>query len=147
MMSKKGCSQLTSSDTYFSESLFSGVKMVEEEMAEGIDCCGLVNTSHKGFCLSTLEKLTKEWPGGTYLVMKSIPRVPGDRPLTAIGYKYNSRKFLRFISTEGSGSTEPGNFADSLLSGLKMVEEEMAEGINCCGLVNTSHKGFCLSTL
>ena len=27
----------------------------------------------------------------------------------AIGYKYNSRKVLRFIPTEGSGSTEPGD--------------------------------------
>ena len=26
-----------------------------------------------------------------------------------IGYKYNSRKFLGFIATEGGGSTEPGN--------------------------------------
>ena len=41
--------------------------------------------------------------------MKSTPRVPGGRPLMAIGQKYNSRKVLGFISTEGYGSTEPGD--------------------------------------
>ena len=64
---------------------------------------------HKGFCLATLENLMKDWPGGSYLVMKSIPIVPGGRPLLAIGYKYNSRKFLGFIATKGAGSTEPGD--------------------------------------
>ena len=50
----------------------------------------------------------KEWPGGSYLVMKSAPRVTVDIPIIAIGYKYNYRKVLEFISTEGGGSTEPG---------------------------------------
>ena len=78
-------------------------------MAEGVDYFGLVKTSHKGFCLATLDKLMKEWPGGSYLAMKSTPRVSGGRPLLAIGYKYNSRKVLGFIAIEGSGSTEPDN--------------------------------------
>ena len=51
----------------------------------------------------------KDWPGGSYLVMRITPRFTGGRPLLAIGYKYNSRKVLGFISTEGSGSTEPGD--------------------------------------
>ena len=41
--------------------------------------------------------------------MRIIPRVPGGRTLMAIGYKYNSRKVLGFIATEGGGSTEPGD--------------------------------------
>ena len=41
--------------------------------------------------------------------MKSIPRVPGGRPLLNIGYKYNDRKVLGFIADEGGGSTEPGD--------------------------------------
>ena len=68
-----------------------------------------MKTSHKGFCLATLEKLMKDWPGGSYLVLKSTQRFPGESPLLAIGYKYNSRKVLGFIATEGSGSTEPGD--------------------------------------
>ena len=85
MMSTKGCGQLTSNDNYFSDSWFSGVKTAEEAMAKGVDYFGPVNTIHKGFCLSTLEKLAKEWPGGLYLVIKSAPIVTGDRPLTNIG--------------------------------------------------------------
>ena len=84
-ISTKGCGQLTSNDTYFADSSFSSVETTEEMKAAGVHYCGLVKTIHKGFCLDTLEKLTKDWPGGSYLVMKSTPRVPGGRPLLAIG--------------------------------------------------------------
>ena len=43
-----------SNDTYFSDSWFRGVKTAEEAMAEGVDYCGPVKTTHKGFCLDTL---------------------------------------------------------------------------------------------
>ena len=72
--------------------------------AVGVDYCRLVKTTHKCFCLATLEKLMKYWPGGLYIFMKSTPRFTGDIPLLAIGYKYNSRKFIGFIATEGAGS-------------------------------------------
>ena len=78
-------------------------------MAEGEDYCGPVKTSRKDFCIATLEKLMRDCPGGSYLVMKSARIVPCGRPLIDIGYKYNYRKVLRFIATEGCGSTEPGN--------------------------------------
>ena len=51
----------------------------------------------------------KDWMGGSYLVMKSTPRFPCVGPLLAIGYKYNSRKVLGFIATEGGGITEAGD--------------------------------------
>ena len=41
--------------------------------------------------------------------MKSTPIFPGEGTLLDIGYKYNSRKVLGFISTDGAGSTEPGD--------------------------------------
>ena len=78
---------MTSNDTYFAYIWFSGVKKYEEDMAEVVDYCGPVKTSNNGFCLNKLEKLIKYWPGDSYLVMKIIPRVPGDRPLMVIGYK------------------------------------------------------------
>ena len=53
--------------------------------AGGVDDYGPVKTSHKGFCLATLEKLMKDWPGGSYLVLKSTPRFPSESPLLAIG--------------------------------------------------------------
>ena len=59
----------------------------EEAMAEGVDYCGPVKTIHKGFCLATLENFMKDWPGGSYLVMKITPRIPGGIPLMDIGYK------------------------------------------------------------
>ena len=76
-------------------------------MDEGVDFYGPVKTSHKVFCLSTLEKFMKDQSRGSYPVMKSTPRFPGGRTLMDIGYKYNYRKFLGYISTEGVGSTEP----------------------------------------
>ena len=44
--------------------------------AEGVDYCGPVKTSHKGFCLATLENLMKYCPGGSYLVLKGTPIFP-----------------------------------------------------------------------
>ena len=38
-----------SNDTYFVDIWFSGVKTAKEEMAEGVDFCGLAKTIHKGF--------------------------------------------------------------------------------------------------
>ena len=103
MMDTQWCGQLTSNETYFVDSCFSGVKTVDEVMAEGVEFCGPVKTIHKGFCLDTFENLTKYQPGRSYLVLKSNPRVPGDIPLM------DSRKVLGFIATEGYGSTEPGD--------------------------------------
>ena len=82
----KGCVQLTSNDTYFSDRWFSSIKTAEEVMAAGVDYCGPVKTIHKGFCLATLENSINNWPVGSYLVMKINPIVPGVIPLLAIGY-------------------------------------------------------------
>ena len=81
----KGCVQLTSNDTYFADSWFSSVKTAEEMAAAGVNYCSPAKTSHKGFCLATLEKLMKDWPGGSYLVLKITPRFNGESPLLAIG--------------------------------------------------------------
>ena len=40
----------------------------------------------QGILLATLEKLMKDCPGGSHLVIKITPRVPDDRPLMDIGY-------------------------------------------------------------
>ena len=70
--------------------------------AAGVDYCGLAKRSHKGFCLDTLENFMKYWPGGSYLLLKITTRFPGERPILAIGYKYNYREVLGFIATEGT---------------------------------------------
>ena len=78
-------------------------------MAEGVGFSRPVKTSYNGFYLATLESLTKDWPGGSYLVLKSTTRVTGDRTQMGIGYKYNYRNVLGFIATEEAGSNEPGD--------------------------------------
>ena len=78
---------MTSNDTYFADSWFSSVKISEEVVAAKVDYFGPVNTIHKDFVLAILEKLVKDWPVGSYLVMKSTPRFPGGRPILAIWYK------------------------------------------------------------
>ena len=78
-------------------------------MSEGVDFYGPVKASNKEFCLATLENLTKEFPEESHIVMRITPRVPGGIPPRAMVYKYNSRKFLGFIATEGAGSTESGD--------------------------------------
>ena len=77
-ISTKGCGQLTSNNTYFANIWFSSVKTAEEMAAAGVNYCGPVKTSHKGFVLATLEKLMKDWPGGSYIVLKSTPIFPGE---------------------------------------------------------------------
>ena len=49
-------------------------------MEVGSKFIGMVKTNTKGFCKETIEKLTKDWPGGSYLVLRSKPMVPGGRP-------------------------------------------------------------------
>ena len=82
----KGWGQLISNETYFADSWFSSVKTDEEEIIEGVDYCGPAKTSHKGFCLNTLENLMKDFPGGSYIFTKITPRFTSERPLLGIGY-------------------------------------------------------------
>ena len=117
-MDTRGCGRLTSNETYLDDSWFSGVKMAKGAMDEGVDYCGPAKTIHKCFCLDKLEKFTKDWPGGSYLVLNINPRDPGDRPLMEIGYKYDHRKVLGFIAIEGDVSIEPGDSCLSCFHGI-----------------------------
>ena len=100
-------------NTYFADSWFSRVETAEEAITEGLNYCETVNKSNKVFFLATFEKFMKEWTGGYRIVIKSSPIITGYIPLMSIGYECNSREVLRFIVTEGSGSTVPD---DSYLS-------------------------------
>ena len=50
----------------------------------------------------------EEWPAWYYILMKSPPGVPGDKPRISMVYKYRSQKVPGVIVTYGGGSTEPG---------------------------------------
>ena len=77
-------------------------------MEMGAELIGMVKTNTKGFCKEKIEKITKDWPRGSYLVLRRKHMVPGDRLLVAIGYKYNAQKFLSFIVTDDAGITKTG---------------------------------------
>ena len=96
----------------------------------------------------------KDWPGGSYLVLKITPRFTSEIPLLAIGYKYNYRKVLGFIATEGAGSTEPGDpylsrFPDiySNVSVRPVVHPHLpGRYLNACNAID-NHNRMCQSYL
>ena len=90
------------------DSWFASNKVAEAAMEVGAELIVMLKTNTKGFCKETIEKLTKDWPGGSYLLLSNKPMVPGYRPLIAIGYKHNERKFISFIVTDNAGSTKTG---------------------------------------
>ena len=88
--------------------MFSSKKAEEAATEVGAKLIGMVNTNTKVFCKETIERLTKDCPGGSYLVLRSKSMVPGGRLLVDIVYKYNSRKVLYFIVTNNAVITQIG---------------------------------------
>ena len=104
MEATKGVSQKSikvgTKDYFHFDSWFASKKAAEDVMEIGTELIGMVKTNTKGLCKETIEKLTKYWPGVSYLVLRSNRMVPGDRPLISIRYKYNAQKVLYFIVTD-----------------------------------------------
>ena len=71
-------------DCFLFDSWFASKKAAEAVMEVGVELVFMVKTNTKGFCKETIEELIKFWPGVFYLVIRSKPIVPGDRPLIAI---------------------------------------------------------------
>ena len=90
------------------DSWFASKKAAESAIKVGANFIVMVKTNTKEFCKETIEKLTKDWPGVSYLMLRSKRMVPGDRLLIAIGYKYNAQKVLSFIVTDNARSTKTG---------------------------------------
>ena len=67
---------------------------------------GMVKTNKKELCKDTINNMTRVCLGGSDLVLNKNSRVPGNRPIIAIGYNYNYRKVVSFIAIEGTGSTQ-----------------------------------------
>ena len=84
-------------DCFLFDSWFTLKKAEEDAMELCAELLGMVKTNTKGLCKDTTEKLKKDWPGGSYLVLRSKPMVPGGRPLIANEQKYNTRKDICFI--------------------------------------------------
>ena len=77
-------------------------------MDVGVDMIDIVKTNTKGSCNETIENMTNNCLGGSYLVLNIKPMMTGDRVLIYIGYKYITWKILSFIVTEDSGITKAG---------------------------------------
>ena len=77
-------------------------------MDVGADMIGMVKTNKKAFFTETIDNLKNNWPGGSYLMLKSKTMLPGDSTLIAIGYKYNAWKVVYLIVIEDTGSKKAG---------------------------------------
>ena len=67
----------------------------------------MVKTAHSRYPRKFLNDNMMDFPGGTWVTMRGKCKRSGVE-LVAIGYKYNSKKVLTFITTVGAGSTEKG---------------------------------------
>ena len=48
-------------------------------MEVGDGSIGMAKKNTKGLCKDTIKKLTNDWPGGSYLMLRGKPMVPGGR--------------------------------------------------------------------
>ena len=72
-------------------------------MDVGEDMIGMVKTNQTLSYKDTIENLTKDCPGGSYLVFKIKSLVIEDRQIIAISYKYNTREVIYFVATKDTG--------------------------------------------
>ena len=67
---------------------------------------GVLKTNSYGYPKAFLEMKMKYYPAGSYLVLEKCTKEEID--LLAIGYKYNRKKIMFFISTKSAGHAEEG---------------------------------------
>ena len=58
-------------------SWFSYNKGAGAAVSTGVDLIGKVKINTKVFCKATIEGLSKGWSGGSYILLRSKPMVPG----------------------------------------------------------------------
>jgi len=66
-----------------------------------------VKTAHTGFPKAYIKEVLEDAPGGTSIVLKATDGSTNTK-LVAVGYKYNSKKTLMFIASDGAASTLDG---------------------------------------
>ena len=64
---------------------------------------GMVKANIKVFCKDTIENITNNCLGVSYLMLRSKPIVPRGMLMIDIGYKYNYHKVIYYIVTEDTG--------------------------------------------
>jgi hypothetical protein len=92
--------------TFLRDSWFSSIQAASAIANMGDNYIGVVKTNYACYPKKYLEETMKLWPAGSHLVMETT--TSEGITLLAIGYKYNRRKVLCFLATEGAGHTEEG---------------------------------------
>ena len=93
-------------ETFLGDSWFSSVQAAIEMRLRGKHYIGVVKTNSSGYPKAFLEDKMKDYPAGSHLILETTTKEEID--LLAIGYKYNRKKVMFFIATNGSGHTEEG---------------------------------------
>ena len=95
-------------DLVIGDSWFGSVATTDcllNKMRYGKDSILQVKTAHSLFPKKYIESVTKDWPGGSHIVLKTEFK---GKTMYAVGYKYCSKKTLLFIFNKGAAGTEPG---------------------------------------
>ena len=77
-------------DFFISDSWFSSNNLAESATDIGEYMIGMVKIDTKGFFKDTIQNITNDCPGYSYLVLRSKTMIPRGRLIIAIGYKYNT---------------------------------------------------------
>ena len=91
---------------FLGNSWFGFVKTAEAVSLSGNHCIMVIKTAFRRSPKKYLESTMLDYPGGTWLVLEGKTHKNVD--LLCIGYKYNCKKTLTFVSTRGAGSTLAG---------------------------------------
>jgi hypothetical protein len=86
--------------------MFGHVCLADNFGQQGIRDMLQIKTGHALYPAKCMEEKLKEAPGGCWIAMKG--KGPRGTDLLAIGYKYNSKRFLKCVATSDAGSTKAG---------------------------------------
>ena len=91
---------------HIGDSWFGSVTAAESVAKAGHHAIFIVKTNHTRVPKKFLEDTMKDYPGGTWITLEG--RTEEGVDLICIGYKYNKKKVLVFLSTKGAGPTTDG---------------------------------------
>ena len=93
---------------YYGDNWFDSFMAISNISKTGHHAVMMIKSSHSRTPKKWLESTMLDMPGGTWIVLEGRG-AKGDVPLVCIGYKYNKKKTLVFLTTKGAGSTEKGD--------------------------------------
>lgn len=91
---------------YIGDSWFGFVKIAADFGKANQHTMMQVKTAHARFPKKFLEDKMKDYAGGTCITLKCHAE-DEDKDLVALSYKYNKKTVLYFVTTRGTGTTEP----------------------------------------